>query len=96
VESTSGGTTTSVYDMQSVKIISTPSDTTFKVEGYFTDEFVSGGIAKRYKFTVSAPASERGTDSLPAGGHITCRQFEVTSSQNTTVTSVSGNFSRFL
>ena len=88
VTSTLNGDNTLVYNIESAKILAITTDT-FTVESYFADDYVSGGLASLYKFTVSAPVSTRGNaDSQPSSGSVVCRQFKVLNSQNTAVTSL--------
>jgi hypothetical protein len=93
VTSTLNGDETSAYNIESAKILAITTDT-FTVESYFADEYVSGGVASLYKFTVSAvlttspSVTTRPDDSSPSSGSVVCRQFKVLNSQNTAVTSL--------
>jgi hypothetical protein len=95
VQSSLDGDTTSVYNIESAKLLSVTSDS-FTVESYFTDTYVSGGTANLYKFTVSAvltttpSVTTRPDDSVPSSGSAVCRQFKVTNSKNTVVNSTAG------
>lgn len=89
VQSSLDGDTTSVYNIDSAKILAVTAET-FTLESYFVDTYVSGGTANLYKFTVSAPAASRGADSSPSSGSAVCRQFKVTNTKNTVVNSVVG------
>jgi hypothetical protein len=85
VASSLDGGATSVYNIESAKILSVTSDS-FTVESYFTDTYVSGGTASLYKFTVSAVG--RADDSSASSGSAVCRQFKVNATRNTVVNSV--------
>jgi hypothetical protein len=84
VESSLDGDATTVYNIESAKLLSVTSDS-FTVESYFTDTYVSGGTASLYKFTVSAVG--RSDDSSPSSGSAVCRQFKVLNSKDTVVNS---------
>lgn len=94
VNSTLDGVASSVYNIAEARIISVPTTTTFTVTAYFTDTYVNGGNAALYKFRVSQPqgstAPDRQPDSSPNGGAVLCKQFKVTNSYNTAVTSETG------
>lgn len=87
VASSLDGDATSVYNIESAKILAVTSDS-FTVESYFVDTYVSGGTATLYKFTVSAVG--RSDDSSPSSGSAVCRQFKITNTKNTVVNSVVG------
>ena len=79
-----------VYNLEEVKITSVPSTTTFTVNSYWDDVFVSGGTATRYSFTVTGSTinTTESVSSTGTIGAVLCKQFVIAGA--TTTSYVSG------